>query len=232
MKKLASLMGWAKTRTTQYHLSSNGLVERFNITLFQMILCFVSQNQDHWDTHLPLLPRAYRSTPHTITGLTPNRLMLGHDVHLPQEVIFGLHPSEKHSEADYVEQLMISMKKCEDLARQNLKKAVKSQKRLHDLRLYERTYNIGDLVYIKDDAKRIKKNPKLQPLWKGPAVVSKKLRPVLYNVITEKGSSTLHHDRLKPCQVDTLPRWIAKVRRQLNYCNDFDEFSKECADGK
>lgn len=222
MKRLAELMGWAKTRTTPYHPSSNGLVERFNRTLLQMMRCFVSQNQDDWDEHIPLLAGAYRSTPHTSTGLTPNRLMLGREVHLPQEVMFGLNPV-KEDEIPFIDKLRSSMKKCENIARENLKSASRGQKRLHDLRTHEKSYNPSDLVYIKDDAKKVGKSPKLQPLWKGPAVVARKLGQVLYEVITKKGSTILHHDRLKPCLLETVPRWISKARRQLQYCMEFDE---------
>ena len=226
MKRLSDMLGWAKTRTTPYPPSSNGLVERFNRTLLQMMRCFVSQNQDDWDEHIPLLAGgAYRSTPHTSTGLTPNRLMLGREVYLPEEVMFGLHPVE-HDKSNYIESLRSSMKKCEEIARENLKSAAMGQKRLHDLRVCERSYASGDLVYIMDDAKRVGKSPKLQPLWKGPAIVARKLGPVLYEVIKKKGSTVLHHNRLKPCLLETLPRWVSKARRQLQYVAQYEKEDK------
>jgi hypothetical protein len=205
MKRLSELMGWAKTRTTPYHPSSNGLAERFNRTVLQMMRCFVSQNQEDWGEHLPLLAGAYRSTPHTSTGFTPNRLMLAHEVHLPQEVMLGLLSADQNK-IQYLEKLRSSMKKYEEMARENLKSASIGQKRLHDLRVYERSYDIGDLVYIRDDSKKVGKSPKLQPLWKGPAIVARKLGAVLYEVLIKKGSTVLHHDRLKPCKQKTVPR--------------------------
>ena len=75
------------------------------------------------------------------------------------------------------------MKKCEEIARENLKNAAMEQKRLHILRVCQRSYASDDLVYIMDDAKRFGKSPKLQPLWKGPAIVARKLGPVLYEMI-------------------------------------------------
>ena len=53
-----------------------------------MMRCFVSQNQYDSDEHIPLLAGAYRSSPHTSTGLTPNKLMLGREVYRPEEVIW------------------------------------------------------------------------------------------------------------------------------------------------
>ena len=52
MRRPGQLLGWTKTRKTPYHPSSNGLVERFNRTLLQMMRCFVSQSKDNWDEHL------------------------------------------------------------------------------------------------------------------------------------------------------------------------------------
>ncbi|CAC5395329.1 unnamed protein product [Mytilus coruscus] len=55
-----------------------------------------------------------------------------------------------------------------------LKKSSEHQKRLYDLRKHEHTFETGDLVYAMDTAKKIGKNPKLQPQWKGKYVVNKR----------------------------------------------------------
>ena len=124
MKRLSKLCGWAKTRTTPYHPSSNWLVERYNRTLLQMIRCFLRQSQEDWDEHVPLLAGAYRSTTHTSTGITPNRLMLGREVNLPEEVMFGVHQVSNSNGEDmacYIERLRSSLGKCWEIARENLK---------------------------------------------------------------------------------------------------------------
>ena len=38
-----------KTRTTPYHPSSNGQVERYNRTLLQMIRCYVDKEHSEWE---------------------------------------------------------------------------------------------------------------------------------------------------------------------------------------
>ncbi|VDH89740.1 Hypothetical predicted protein [Mytilus galloprovincialis] len=100
---------------------------------------------------------AYRSTPHTSTGLTPNRLMLGREVHLPQELIFGIQEKSNGDYEDYVDRLSSSLQKCHEFARKSLKKSPEHQKRLHDLRKHEHTFETGDLVYAMDTAKKIGK---------------------------------------------------------------------------
>ncbi|KAK6172537.1 hypothetical protein SNE40_016172 [Patella caerulea] len=214
MKRLGQLLGWAKTRTTPYHPSSNGLVERFNRTLLQMIRCYIDR-QDEWDEYIPLLTSAYRSTPHTSTSLTPNQMMLGREVRLPQELIFGLIDHKNNSTNDYVENLRSSIEETHEIARKNLKRSAVGQKRLHDLRINQKTYQVGDIVYILDTARRVGKSPKLQAQWKGPAVITRVLGPVLFEVAQHKKRTVYHHDRLKRCTLESTPIWVNKLRRQL-----------------
>ncbi len=87
-REVCRLLNISRTRTTPYHPSSNGQVERFNRTLLQMVRCYLTEGQCHWDDHLPLLIAAYRSTPHPATGFSPNRLMLGREVHQAHDVLF------------------------------------------------------------------------------------------------------------------------------------------------
>ena len=58
-KEVCKLLDIHKTRTTPFHPSSNGMVERFNRTLLDMIAMYIDENQKDWDCHLPLLTAAY-----------------------------------------------------------------------------------------------------------------------------------------------------------------------------
>jgi len=79
-----------KLRTTVFHPSCNGVVERFHRTLNSMLAKTVSESQRDWDERLPLVLAAYRATPHESTGFTPNRLFLGHEVRMPIDLVMGL----------------------------------------------------------------------------------------------------------------------------------------------
>ena len=82
-----------KTRTSPYRPQSDGLVERFNRTLQQMLASYVNENRNDWDDHLPYMCMAYRSTVHESTKFSPNRLMLGREVNLPLDIMIGAPPS-------------------------------------------------------------------------------------------------------------------------------------------
>ena len=100
--------------------------------------------------HLPLLLAAYRSTPHSATKYSPNRLMLGREVYQPQDLLFGSPPVSRKTESlpSYVAQLSNEMEKAHETARKNLKTAQLKQKKLHDMNLLKTQYYVGDLVYV------------------------------------------------------------------------------------
>lgn len=216
-KNICQLFQISQTRTTPYHPASNGQVERFNRTLLQMIRCYVDQNQRDWDKHLPLLTAAYRSAQHSSTGFTPNMLMLGREVNQPQDIWLGV-AERKHDGKEpheYVHQLGKNQAEVHELARQHLHAAQQRQKRTHDLRAQQRSYSIGDLVYIRDSTKKKGFSPKLQTPWKGPGIVKARYGPVLYEILTQREKKVMHHDRLKPYTSEVIPTWIRRQRHTV-----------------
>ena len=65
-----------KIWTSPYHSQGDGQVERFNRTLNNMLSHFVNENQDNWDTLLPLLSLAYNATFNYTIQQTPFYIML------------------------------------------------------------------------------------------------------------------------------------------------------------
>ena len=84
-----------KTRTTAFRPQSNGLVERFNRTLEDILSKYVSQNQKDWDEKLPWALLAYRSSEHDTTKCSLCMLMLGREIELPVDLIYGPHPQSE-----------------------------------------------------------------------------------------------------------------------------------------
>ncbi|CAL9699311.1 unnamed protein product [Knipowitschia caucasica] len=229
-RNVCKLLQITKTRTTPYHPSSNGQVERFNRTLLQMLRCYVNRNQKNWDEQLPLLTAAYRSSRHAVTGFTPNRLMLGREVHQPQDIQSGSAKlsADPLKEADFLYNLEEGLKEVHSLARDHLRTAQERQKKVHDLRAREHSYSVGDLVFVKDDTKKKGLSPKLQAPWKGPLIVAARRGPVLYEIQGPKRSTVMHHDRLKPYDSEVIPVWVSRQRSKLlQQCRDPDIQSHE-----
>lgn len=83
------------------------------------------------------------------------------------------------------------------VARKSLHKCQQKQKCLHDVRLFNNQYEIGDLVYVNRMAKNVGKCPKLENVWEGPFIIVKKYGPVLYEVQGRKTSTVIHHKSLQ-----------------------------------
>ena len=62
--EMCHLLDIEKTRTCPYRPQSDGMVERFNRTLAQMLATFARGHRGDWDEHLPFVMLAYRSTVH------------------------------------------------------------------------------------------------------------------------------------------------------------------------
>ena len=104
-QEICVLFNMDKTRTSPYHLESDGMVERMNCTLPNMLGKYVSDHQCDWDEHLPLIMIAYRSSVHASTQYTSSYLFFGHEVRLPVDVMFRRHPNHDPEVSDYVRNL-------------------------------------------------------------------------------------------------------------------------------
>ena len=165
-------------------------------------------NQQNWDEHLQQLAGAIRSTVNRNTSFTPNLMMLGREITLPIDLMIGTIETSNLSSSEYVVRLKNILQQVHQLARDNLLSSQLRQKKDYDLRLKVKTYEVGDLVYKLDSAKKVGQSPKLQQVWKGPFLVTKVLSPVLFRVCDRRKSYVLHHDRLKPCEDRDIPLWL------------------------
>jgi len=214
-KALCDVLQIAKRRTTPYHPSSNGQVERYNRTILQMIRCYIEKKAEFWDRDLPLLAMALHSTVNRQTGLTPNRIMLGRETIQPCHLMLGNADSIlRKSELDsWVKELEENLAEAHEFARTSLKTVLARQKRTYDLRLSESHFEEGDLVYVLDSSTQIGQSKKLRSPWKGPFLVID-CRPPLYTVKDQKKEQVLHHDRLKLCQDRSIPVWLRRMRNE------------------
>ena len=143
-RDVCTLLGVNKTRTTPYRPASDGMVERFNRSLQDMISKLVEEDRSNWDEVLPYVASAYRATPHESTGLTPNLLMLGRESDLPVDLMFGHEvPEEPQCETEYVEWLRDALASSHEKARQCLSKAAQRQARHYNKLSGDPTYKVG-----------------------------------------------------------------------------------------
>ena len=123
------MLGIDKTRTTAFHPASDGLMERVQRTIEDMLSKYTESNQRNWNEVLPLLLIVYRSSKQESTKMTPNMMMLGREIDLPIDLIYPAPPSKSRSSSEeYVFDLQNKMKKVHDFERASLLEAGQKQK--------------------------------------------------------------------------------------------------------
>ena len=76
-------------RTTAYQPQADGITERFNRTIKDMLTQFVEQDkQKEWDLKLEKLSFAYNTSVHATTKCSPFELMFGRIPKLPIDLVY------------------------------------------------------------------------------------------------------------------------------------------------
>ena len=89
--KMCSLLGMKKVNMSGYHPQTDGLVEKFNYTITNMISNSIEGTVDK---QLPMLLFASRSTVQDSTKESPFFLLYGRDPHLPMTWPFPVLPTQ------------------------------------------------------------------------------------------------------------------------------------------
>jgi hypothetical protein len=183
------------------------------------IRCFLQGKDKDWDLHLPFLGMSIRSTVNRTTGYTANMLMLGREVNMPWDVAFNINTPKapRDNVSEYVRQTLDQMEEAFSSARQHIKSAQIVQKAGYDKRstLRHVSFNIGDLVYTINTSNPTGRSRKLQPVLKGPYIISKVLSSSLYVVRGRRRYHVLHHDRLRLCEDRNIPHWVHRARSSV-----------------
>ena len=192
-----------KTRTTPYQPRSDGLVERLNRTIKDMLSKYLSANQTNWDRFIDGLVLAYNTTPHESTNISPYRMMFGREAKLPLDLLTETNNESElceRSEAEYVRELRENLDSLHKIARETLQKSSLRQKSDYDRKVREVNYDVGDLVRRNQQKVAIGAKVKLGRHWTGPWTVIKRLSDVLYQIKHSRNSKPviIHADNLKP----------------------------------
>ena len=143
IKELCSLTGMTKSRTTSYHPMGNGMCERFNRTLLDMLGTLEPDRKKNWKAYDGPLVHSYNCTRHESTGVSPYFIMFGRDPRLPVDVAFGLRGMTTGS--NYIKDLRDRLEYAHHLAAEASKKAQQRQKQNYDNKIKGATIRKGDL---------------------------------------------------------------------------------------
>ena len=209
IKELCALAGISRTRTTPYHAMGNGMCERFNSTLLNMLGTLQDDQKKDWKAYVPTMVHAYNATRHDSTGFSPFFLMMGRHPRLPIDVAMGIHPETDREQTDYVRNLRKRMQYAFDVATRNATRATSSHKRIYDRRIRGSTVHVGDRVLVRNVG--IRGKSKLANRWEDvPYTVVDQPDPNIpvFKVLQDGKRSltrTLHRNLLLPINFLPLP---------------------------
>ena len=201
-QETCQILGIKKTRTTKARPQSDGMIGWANRTIINMLSAFVSDHQRDWDQYVPLVMMAYRSSVHDSINTSASMMMLGREIQLPIDLIFGSPDSERNEYVYgslYAKELQERLIEVHEFARKRMKIASDAMKRKYDLKSNLREFNIDDSVWVYDPIRKVGVNPKLQRPWKGPFKVVEKSSDILYMVKQSPRHKPriVHHDKLR-----------------------------------
>jgi hypothetical protein len=203
IKELCTLTGTKKSRTTPYHSMGNGMTERFNRALLEMLGTLEPEKKKNWKARVGPLVHAYNCTRHNSTNQSPYFLMFGRQPKLPIDLAFGLiTEKERKPHTKYIQEIRERLVQAYKLASEASIKAQTKQKEGYDLRTRGAIIEPGDSVLVRIVA--FDNKHKISDRWENDTyIVLKKpnLDIPVYTVQKENGQGrirTLHRNLLLP----------------------------------
>ena len=198
MHEIGRLLSLKQLTTTPYHPICNGLVEKFNGTLKNMVKKLCEEKPKDWDRYLVPLLFAYREVPQATLGFSPFELLYGRMIRRPESVLKDLWTDEQTSSDvklsyQYVLELRQRLEETISLAQDQLKQKQNVYKHYYDRKTRSRNFKQGDSVLLLLPTS----SNKLLMQWKGPFVVLEKLGVNDYKVQLPSGPKVFHANLLK-----------------------------------
>jgi hypothetical protein len=206
-KEIFRLVGTELTPSTSYHPQMDGQTEIVNKWLEGYLRNYVSGQQKAWIKWLHLGEHCYNTTYHMSIGMTPFRYLYGYDVPTFVDRVFGDNRAPK---AKYWVQ------ESQDILRtlkKNLQMAQNQQKVYADRHRVERSFEVGDLVYLRlqpyrQSSLKMKGEEKLKPRFYGPYRISRRIGEVAYELELPEGCK-IHNVFHVSCLKKALGQHIA-----------------------
>ena len=156
-------LGVKRLTSAPYYPRSNGMVERLNGTLQDMIKSAVRETNKGWVDILPFVTATYRAARHETTGYTPNMMVLGRELPLTADIMLGNTDLDERCPMAYTAWLQHSLLNIKGIARTQIAAKQVIHKRNHDKKLKPREVHVNDLVLRLRPVRK-----KLQSKWIGP----------------------------------------------------------------
>ncbi|GFX73319.1 retrovirus-related Pol polyprotein from transposon 17.6 [Trichonephila clavipes] len=166
--------------TTAYHSQTNGLTERFNKTLADMLSMYVEVEQKNWDEILPFVTFAYNTAKQETTGFTPFYLLHGREAETTLDTMLPFCPND--FDDNNITKIAARAEESRQLARVHTLRAQDKDRRRYDSKHQMVSYAPGYLVWVYTPVRKVGLSEKLFRRYFGPYQVLRRLSAVTYAV--------------------------------------------------
>lgn len=198
IRELCNLLGVNKSQTTPYRPQSDGMCERFMRFLKNTMLRLIQNGQTRWEETVPWIMLSYRCSEHAVTGYSPARCLFGNELRLPVDLMHGKAPDGQVSPDRFVNDLQVRLRLIHKSVRSKINSAIESTGRYEGRAPKIKELVPGQNVLVFDPSRRVGQCPKLNPQWKGPAVVVNRISDWVYRVKFRNRFVIRHRDHLCP----------------------------------
>ncbi|KAJ0491928.1 putative nucleotidyltransferase, Ribonuclease H [Helianthus annuus] len=189
-KEFLKLQGIDQALSTAYHPQSDGQTEVLNRCLETYLRCMAMAEPHTWAQWLALAEWWYNTTWHSAIKMSPFKALYGMDppIHLPY--------IPNSTTVDTLDTWLNSRDSMITTLKQSLERARNRMKQFADLKRSERTFEVGDWVYLKlqpyvQTSLRLHKYSKISQKYFGPFRVVNKIGDAAYT-LDLPSSSQLH----------------------------------------
>ncbi|GJU42761.1 reverse transcriptase domain-containing protein [Tanacetum coccineum] len=178
--------------STAYHPQTSGQVEVSNRGLKRILERTVGENRASWSDKLDDALWAFRTAYKTPIGCTPYKLVYGKACHLPIELEHKAYWALKHTNfdiqtaGDHRKVQLNELNELRDQAYENSLIYKEKTKRIHDAKIKNRVFNVGDRVLLFNSRLKIFSG-KLKSRW-----ISRIVKTLVLAVSTRVSHPQLH----------------------------------------
>lgn len=192
-------------KTTAYHPQTNGLTERLNRTLTDMLSIYVDLEHRTWDKILPYATFAYNTALQETTQVTPFQLVFGRTVTTPLDAMLPVNDSAEQNPE--IGEFIQRAEEARQLARHRIQQRQRIDADRYNLRRREVEYAPGDRVWVWTPVRTRGLSEKLLRRYFGPYRVLHRISPLNYEVTPEgqvtssrcrRRTEIVHVVRMKP----------------------------------
>ncbi|GJS52050.1 reverse transcriptase domain-containing protein [Tanacetum coccineum] len=174
--KVMQKYGVTHRLSTAYHPQTSGQVEVSNRGLKRILERTIGENRASWSDKLDDALWAFRTAYKTPIGCTPYKLVYGKACHLPIELEHKAYWALKHTNfdvqtaGDHRKVQLNELNELRDQAYENSLIYKEKTKRIHDAKIKNRVFNVGDRVLLFNSRLKIFSG-KLKSRWSGPFTI-------------------------------------------------------------